>query len=535
MTPHRRLSRFPAAFVVLLSAFALLASACSSGSQPSAAPPLPEELPLLESGEDTPTDPAVATDDQTNPTAEESAGDLPTMLRVAVVGTPDPDPAAAAPSDPGAMMFVDLLYDGLTAWDPQNGTWELALAASVSANEDSSVWTFTLHEGLTFSDGSSLTADDVERSIERVLADSDGLGALRLDMVSGVGERDDVSGVTALDELTVEIILDRPYSGLPAALSSPVFGVVPGGDIAGGVTSGPLVSKGWRGGALWLQPVVPTAENFGVMVSVVDDADAAQQAFDEGLVDIAPAAQVDGSTVQYDRDVQIHYVMNVSSWKLMEPAFRLAITRAVDRSGIAADVYDDMALPLGGLTPGSAACDDSCAPALEEIDFLLDQAFDGGGMPPIHVDYVVDQSGTEAALADELVRQLTAAGIDAQAREHTLLEFVELVQAGEHEIYRSGWVGLDPSAESRLSPYLSGSADNTSGYENEMFDTFVATGRSLFDGSVMYENAWKQLEQDAVVLPLVSMVAPVNVAPRVEGLEFRHDGSFSLDGVTLTN
>ena len=77
------------------------------------------------------------------------------------------DPAFASGVQTGAM--VAKLYDGLMRYDYETTDVVPNLAESVDANEDATVFTFTLHEGVKFHDGSTLTANDVKYSIERVL------------------------------------------------------------------------------------------------------------------------------------------------------------------------------------------------------------------------------------------------------------------------------------------------------------------------------------------------------------------------------
>jgi ABC-type transport system substrate-binding protein len=58
-----------------------------------------------------------------------------------------------------------MVTEGLYKYD-ESGTAHPAAATSCEANEDATVWTCTLREGVKFHDGSTLDANDVVRSWE---------------------------------------------------------------------------------------------------------------------------------------------------------------------------------------------------------------------------------------------------------------------------------------------------------------------------------------------------------------------------------
>lgn len=71
------------------------------------------------------------------------------------------------------MLFTHFGYEPLIAWDADwTGAIVPNIAASYSASEDSKDFTFTLREGMKWSDGSPFTADDVAFFIEDVLPDA---------------------------------------------------------------------------------------------------------------------------------------------------------------------------------------------------------------------------------------------------------------------------------------------------------------------------------------------------------------------------
>jgi len=118
-----------------------------------------------------------------------------------IVGTPRFINPVLAYSDADRDLS-SVIYAGLVTRD-HDGTLVPELAESYTISEDKTTYTFTLRDGLTFHDGSTLTADDVVFTVDQaanpvirspLLANWDGVQ------------------VTALDPRTVEFKLPAPYS-----------------------------------------------------------------------------------------------------------------------------------------------------------------------------------------------------------------------------------------------------------------------------------------------------------------------------------
>ncbi|MCB9161070.1 MAG: ABC transporter substrate-binding protein [Caldilineaceae bacterium] len=125
-------------WIVLALAVALL-TACAGGA-PAAAP-------------DT-----AASDTTTDAAAPPSAGG-DAIVRIGWAGSPDTlNPGAAILSE--AYTIFGLVYDAMYQLQ-LDGSYTLNLAEAVDVSEDGTVWTFTIRDGFTWSDGEPLTAADV--------------------------------------------------------------------------------------------------------------------------------------------------------------------------------------------------------------------------------------------------------------------------------------------------------------------------------------------------------------------------------------
>ena len=78
------------------------------------------------------------------------------------------DPALNTTLD--AYQVINALYDGLTdidSTDPDNPVIKPHVAESFESNEDATVWTFKIREGMAFSDGEEILPSTFQRSWER--------------------------------------------------------------------------------------------------------------------------------------------------------------------------------------------------------------------------------------------------------------------------------------------------------------------------------------------------------------------------------
>jgi len=104
------------------------------------------------------------------------------------------------------------LYDALLGWDANYKLIPL-LAEEWSPNTDASVWTVKLRKGVTFHDGSPLTADDVVFSYKRIIDPKNPLmGASQL---SSLKE----NGIAKVDAQTVKFTLTGPNSVFDEAMA----------------------------------------------------------------------------------------------------------------------------------------------------------------------------------------------------------------------------------------------------------------------------------------------------------------------------
>ena len=124
----------------------------------------------------------------------------PTEVRIGVaLEPPTLDPTAGAAEAIDIVVYQNV-FEGLTRID-ENGAVQPGLAESWTISEDGLTYTFKLHEGVTFHDGTSFDAEDVKFTFERIL-DENSANAHREFFTP-------ITSITVIDPLTVELQLER--------------------------------------------------------------------------------------------------------------------------------------------------------------------------------------------------------------------------------------------------------------------------------------------------------------------------------------
>jgi peptide/nickel transport system substrate-binding protein len=110
------------------------------------------------------------------------------------------------------IQVVKSIYDTLTVPD-ENGEYVPYLAESVEPNDDFTQWTITIRDGVTFHDGSPLTAEVVKNNLDAYRGEYEGRSSLLFAFVLQT-----VTEVEAVDERTVVVDLAEPWVPFPAYL-----------------------------------------------------------------------------------------------------------------------------------------------------------------------------------------------------------------------------------------------------------------------------------------------------------------------------
>ncbi|MDX8430585.1 MAG: peptide ABC transporter substrate-binding protein [Candidatus Algichlamydia australiensis] len=279
-----------------------------------------------------------------------------------------------------------LLYSGLTHISKDNKV-ENDLAEEISISEDGTEYTFTLREGY-WSDGSLITAEDFARSWKEILAPTFPAPNAPLlypiknarEMKEGKCDPSEV-GISALDERTLKITLNRPTPYFLRLTSFCTFFPMKIHSNGGFLTSGPFLLKTWLHNdqlVLKANPKFHNQEKIQVdtlKLFVVESESTALKMFEQGELDF-----VGGVMCQLPIDLVGHYIQENKARLKPFPAtarfyfnnrippfhnkkIRKGISLAIDREAIVQALAPLPAKVATGVVPPLLKSEDSTYPA----------------------------------------------------------------------------------------------------------------------------------------------------------------------------
>jgi ABC-type transport system substrate-binding protein len=460
------------------------------------------------------------------------------------------DPALNSTLD--SYQVINAMYDGLTdldATDPSDPQVVPHVAESFEANDDATVWTFTIREGQHFDSGEEILPSTFQNSWERA-ADLAGDYSYLLGFIDGgterlAGEADTLSGVEVDDEaMTLTVTLDAPYSSFPSVAGFQLFMPVPQEAMDAG--------EDWEnqvmfGNGPYKMDVARTDEEVHLVKSddwngdynqdtwddrldtitfrVTADSDTSFNSFEAGETDngnIPPARVTDAEAYGNTLDVSIlgsyHWVLNTEDGPLggdENIKLRQAISAAVNRDEINEAVYNNSRTNSTGVTPEGIPgfmpdlCD-YCTYDEAQAQGLFDEWKAAGNelTEPIPLQFNAD-AGHEPVAAI-VVSNLQAIGIEAVAQPSpSETYFSELADGACIAMCRAGWFSDYPTYDNFMFDLFHSSSiggNNLGSFSNEQFDALIDEAKSTVDpdaAAALFQEAESiLLNDDTGVVPM---------------------------------
>jgi peptide/nickel transport system substrate-binding protein/oligopeptide transport system substrate-binding protein len=457
------------------------------------------------------------------------------------------------------------VFDGLVAYDPNMSTVRPAVAERWDILDDGTRFVFHLRSGVTFHDGSQLTANSFVSSWTR-LADPNGSApfAFLLESVQGFQEFHTTrkarvfSGLSAPDPRTFEVRLTRSWPDFVALLGHPTLSPVPETADEPSFPALPVGNGPFRLSTA-VQPGDPIllgrfAEYYGTRARVDSlefrihpTSEDAWPDFLAGELDVSevPAsALVDAQAEFGSRGIVtlgrvLYCGFNQEIKRLRNQRLRTAVSLAIDREALTRGVYGDVADPATGIVPPTIPGyqDDACARACTTD---LERGANIVGELPIGTrtfDLDFRDSPIGARLAVTLSERLGLVGLRVTPNAHEQDEFVRLFQRGEHEFYCLVWVADFPRAQAFLEPLLlSTSPDNRTGFRDVRLDRLLNRARAAEDPATaedLYRRAERRALEFMPLVPLAWFRSRLAVKPYVQGFALDPSGTFDAAGLSI--
>ena len=365
--------------LALATLLTLLAVAAACGGGPSVAVPdataAPTEDPAAGQESDAQAEMSVAEVVEDGITEAPSGG----VFRRVWSDPPTLDPALV--TDTTSSGVVVEVFSGLVALDTDL-VLVPDLAESWEISPDGTIYTFKIRPDATFHDGKPVTAHDFKWSIERA-ADprtASPVADIYLNDIVGVedvfeGRAMEISGISVIDDLTIQFTIDSPKAYFLAKLTYPTAYVLDRENVeAGGSTwtdtpngTGPFRLKEYRIGE---RIVLERFENYtrgqpGVSTILMNLAGGQNMAMYEndeidftgvGLYDLErvldPSEPLNRELVVAPPDFSISYIgFNAQMAPFDDANFRKALNHAIDKELIATEVLSELLTPAYGILP----------------------------------------------------------------------------------------------------------------------------------------------------------------------------------------
>jgi peptide/nickel transport system substrate-binding protein len=214
-------------------------------------------------------------------------------LRIATTGAPtgdilDPLTTKAGQGGEYVVARWPLVFQRLTRPD-RDGKIVNELAQEFSPNKDGSVWKIRVRDGVTWHDGSPLTADDIVYTLKYIINPATvSQGQHVLDSIMKP------SGIKRIDKTTVQLTLFKPLAILPLSLSIYTIWMVKEGakyPMNNAIGTGPWMLKKWVKGQSTLYARNP---NYWGHVPYLDELQMVLIADDTARLNALQSGQVDG-------------------------------------------------------------------------------------------------------------------------------------------------------------------------------------------------------------------------------------------------
>ncbi|MGL4280524.1 MAG: ABC transporter substrate-binding protein, partial [Albidovulum sp.] len=261
-----------------------------------------------------------------------------------VLEPPNLDPTTGAAAATDEVVYANV-FEGLTRIGP-DGAVRPALAESWEVSEDGKTYTFHLHTGVTFHDGTGFDAEDVKFSLDRARAE-DSTNAQKA-LFAGI------DAVDVVDPATVKVTLKAPDGSFPFNMAwgdAVIVAPESAADLATKpIGTGPFKFDSWTQGdrieisrydGYWGQPVALSKATF----RIIADPTAAFAAMMTGDVDAFPNFPAPETLAQFASDPRFKVIvgstegetilaMNNKKPPLDNVKVREAIAHAINRQEI---------------------------------------------------------------------------------------------------------------------------------------------------------------------------------------------------------
>ncbi|MBJ7648719.1 peptide ABC transporter substrate-binding protein [Weissella confusa] len=456
------------------------------------------------------------------------------------LGTMDPSKSTAAVDFDALQATGDGLYR-----NDKSGKPALALAESVEKSEDGLSLTFKLRSGLQWANGDALTAHDFVYGWQRT--NDPKTASQYAYLFSGIknadaiqsGENTDLSslGVTAVDDTTLEVQLEKPMPQLESVLTMAPFypqnqkfvekvGKKYGTAAKYTLASGPYILKDWTGSNNKYS-LVKNSENYDaavvktpkVVVQTIKDQNTGYNLYKSGKVDFT---NLSPDQVKASKKNKAYKVIPQASTFYMEfnqkkvkalanEKIRQAISYSIDRKTLSDKILTGTAAPATTFTSTKLAVDpntnEDFAKAAEvkgaiaydktKAKKLFKEGMKEAGVKKLTLQMVTDDTDGAKRTAQFLQSQMEKLdGLKIDIKTVPFKQRLALSQEKKFDLVITAWGADYGDPSTFLDLYTKDSSFNNGSWDNAQYNELMQAAKTtdVNDDKKRYDD-YKQAEQ----------------------------------------
>ena len=493
------------------------------------------------------------------------------VTRISVNETSEPKAIDTVLANEQSASAVNSLVSEGLAKIGKDGSPEPGLAEKWEVSEDGLKWTFHLREGIKWSNGEPITAEDFRYAWLRALdPKTASTNAYMLYAIKGAeaynadqGSREDV-GIKVVDDKTLEVNLEKPTAYFPSLVSYVTFSPVNQkyfesmGDkyaleVENMMYSGPYVITEWVHNSHFL---MKKNENYWnknnikideIELKLISDSAAELNAFNNDEVDLIRLTAE--QYANYENDERVHVFKNNSVWYiefnvkdsfLSNKKIRQAISMAVDKEKLTSTIIKGTGEAAYGIVPTGfkgyeKTFREEAGDAYPRFDAAKAKTLYEEGLKELGLakaptlSVLINDSGNNKKIAEYIQEELRVnLGLDIKIEVLPFKEKVSRTEQRDFQMAISGWSAdyLDPIAYIELFETKSG--NNHSSFSNAKYDELIKVITNSNDNKVRMEamkEAEKILADEVPIAPFSYSTRIAMLNPRVKNVYFRGMGS----------
>lgn len=480
-----------------------------------------------------------------------------------------PEPATIDPAKNSAVDGATLInhaFEGLMKLDKDNKIVE-GQASKYEVNKDETVYTFTLREGIKWSDGEQVKAEDFVYAWQRLVDPKTGADYnYMIDMVKNANEimagkkKPKELGIKALDEKTVEVTLTTPTPYFLEVCAFPATFPVRKDIVEANadtwstdpktyIGNGPYVLKSWEHQSKMtyvknenyydLKKLGPDTINFVLM----EDKNTMLSAYKNNEIlfaDDLPSEEIDAMKdkgLVIEKQLGTYFLsINVKKEGLDNVKVREALSLALDRDYIVEKVAKGGQIPADsfvttGLTDadGKTEFHENAKKWYDAKDYkgnvekakkLLKEAGyeNGKGLPSIELMCNPGHEPIMEAVQNMWKENL---GLNVTISSQDWNVFLETRKEGDFQVARDGWLGDYNDPISFIDMWITGGGNNNAQWSNKEYDKIVSEIKSTTDAKERYakmHEAEDLLAKDMPIIPIYYYTDLYLISDKLEGM-----------------